>query len=405
MGKRSSKKGASSKMKKYSAACRYMLSVTCDDEDDYIPSGDIMHTTMVPVQVKTLKIQAGVQVSRQEELKRHLQLWKCFGRLFLFDLNIVSKLGEFESFSDHTEETRSGSTTTHANYSLPEYESFHFDNPSLPRPPPEPSDVCLDILYNDESFEPGEGENIVVSNVEEDDSFTFTIRTFLPFLTYPGVSPLSCSTGSEDLIFDPGIITFRLKPVVRINQKSQENRLKRARTDTRIRRVQKEAKDSKPKPEKSNPQSNLVKVVAPSHPDVPILIAGSSNQPSLRRMTSQARLVLNYVGLYRLHGDPVVDTRVEAGCDYLDICGEPEFMERMEAVYYDKAVEMGSLVILACGFNSFPAELGLMFNSMQWVSPVVPNRVEAYVQLESSKRIVGNFATYESAVLGLANAT
>ncbi|GJV01935.1 hypothetical protein Tco_1335504 [Tanacetum coccineum] len=38
-----------------------------------------------------------------------------------------NSLPEFESFSDHTEETRSGSTTTHANYSLPEYESFHFD--------------------------------------------------------------------------------------------------------------------------------------------------------------------------------------------------------------------------------------------------------------------------------------
>ncbi|GKA68684.1 zf-CCHC domain-containing protein, partial [Tanacetum coccineum] len=126
-----------------------------------------------------------------------------------------NSLPEFESFSDHTEETRSGSTTTHANYSLLEYESFHFDNLSLPRPPPEPPDICLDMLYNNESFEPGEGENIVVSNVEEDDSFTFTIRTFLPFLTYPGVSPLSSSTGSEDLIFDPGIITFHfLKPVV-----------------------------------------------------------------------------------------------------------------------------------------------------------------------------------------------
>ncbi|GJY98148.1 hypothetical protein Tco_0515058 [Tanacetum coccineum] len=96
---------------------------------------------------------------------------------------------------------------------LPEFESFHFD-PSLPRPLPEPPDVCLDMFYNDESFEPREGENIVVSNVEEDDSFTFTICTFLPFLTYPKDSPLSCSTGSEDLIFDPGIITFHfLKPL------------------------------------------------------------------------------------------------------------------------------------------------------------------------------------------------
>ncbi|GKB34676.1 hypothetical protein Tco_0879618 [Tanacetum coccineum] len=156
------------------------------------------------------------------------------------DTSLDNSLPVFETFSDHTEEARSGSTTTHANYSLPEYdsflfdiepdqeglisidnsndpllelpefESFHFD-PSFPRPPP---DVCLDMLYNDESFEPGEGENIIVSNVEEDDSFTFTIRTFLPFLTYLEVSPLSCSTGSEDLIFDPGIITFYfLKPL------------------------------------------------------------------------------------------------------------------------------------------------------------------------------------------------
>nr|GEX83845.1 hypothetical protein [Tanacetum cinerariifolium] len=33
---------------------------------------------------------------------------------------------EFETFCDHTEETRSGNTTTHANYSIPEYDSFHF---------------------------------------------------------------------------------------------------------------------------------------------------------------------------------------------------------------------------------------------------------------------------------------
>ncbi|GKE45681.1 hypothetical protein Tco_1472965 [Tanacetum coccineum] len=45
-----------------------------------------------------------------------------------------------------------------------------------------------------------------------------------------------------------------------IYRKSQENSQKRASTDTRIRRVQKEAKESKPKPEKSNPQSSPVTV-------------------------------------------------------------------------------------------------------------------------------------------------
>ncbi|GKB47868.1 hypothetical protein Tco_0898621 [Tanacetum coccineum] len=45
-----------------------------------------------------------------------------------------------------------------------------------------------------------------------------------------------------------------------ISQKSQENSKKQASTDTRIRRVQKEAKESKPKPEKSSlsqTQSNI----------------------------------------------------------------------------------------------------------------------------------------------------
>ncbi|GJZ72729.1 hypothetical protein Tco_0636875 [Tanacetum coccineum] len=86
--------------------------------------------------------------------------------------HLDNSLPEFETFSDHTEETRSGSTTTHANYSLPE-----------------------------------EGDNVVFLNDEEDDSFTFTVRTFLPFVTYLEVSPLSCSIRSEDTIFDPDIFT------------------------------------------------------------------------------------------------------------------------------------------------------------------------------------------------------
>ncbi|GJV22829.1 hypothetical protein Tco_1375524 [Tanacetum coccineum] len=175
--------------------------------------------------------------------------------------HLDNSLPEFETFSDHTEETRSGSTTTHANNSLPEYdsflfevepnqggltsivisdnsndpllelpefESFHFDlDPSFPRPPPEPPDVEIsliietdahvindfDELNEDECFDLGEDE----INVEDDDSFIFVIRTFLPFLTYPMDSPFLCSVKNEDTIFDPGIFIFHfsyLEPVV-----------------------------------------------------------------------------------------------------------------------------------------------------------------------------------------------
>lgn len=145
-----------------------------------------------------------------------------------------------------------------------------------------------------------------------------------------------------------------------------------------------------------------------SHPNpplrIPVLTFNTSDPQSLLSLCQQTKLVLNCVGPFRLYGEPVVAACVETGCDYLDICGEPEFMERMEAKYGEKAAEKGSLIISACGFDSVPAELGLMFNSRQWVEPAVPNRVEAYLSLESEKRIAGNFGTYESAVLGVANA-
>lgn len=138
-------------------------------------------------------------------------------------------------------------------------------------------------------------------------------------------------------------------------------------------------------------------------PEIPILTADTTDPSSLRDLASQTKIILNCVGPFRLYGEPVVQACADSGCDYLDISGEPEFMERMEVNYHDKAVENGSLVVSACGFDSIPAELGLMFNSRQWLPPAVPNWVEAYLSLESDKRIVGNLGTYESAVLGVAN--
>ncbi|GJT19372.1 hypothetical protein Tco_0878078 [Tanacetum coccineum] len=103
---------------------------------------------------------------------------------------------------------------------LPENKSSnldHFNDPSFPRPPPELPDVEIsliietnapvinnfDELNEDECFDPGGNE----IDVEDDDSFTFVIWTFLPYLTYPEVSPLLSSTKNEDTIFDPDIST------------------------------------------------------------------------------------------------------------------------------------------------------------------------------------------------------
>ncbi|GJT73891.1 hypothetical protein Tco_1033177 [Tanacetum coccineum] len=91
---------------------------------------------------------------------------------------------------------------------IPEYERLTFDmEPNVP--------VLnnVDELNEDEYFDPGGGE----INVEVDDSFTFEIQIFLPYLTYPEVSPLLSSTKNEDTIFNPGIFAFHFsfqEPVI-----------------------------------------------------------------------------------------------------------------------------------------------------------------------------------------------
>ncbi|GJV07116.1 hypothetical protein Tco_1344772 [Tanacetum coccineum] len=81
---------------------------------------------------------------------------------------------------------------------LPEYESFTFDNE------PVMAEVkVFDEINTSELSYPGIGENVVLN--EEEDTFTFTTRSFLPFVTYPEVLPTSYSTRSEDKVFKPGI--------------------------------------------------------------------------------------------------------------------------------------------------------------------------------------------------------
>ncbi|GKF01770.1 hypothetical protein Tco_0028693, partial [Tanacetum coccineum] len=82
---------------------------------------------------------------------------------------------------------------------IPEYERLTFD---MKRDVPM---INNDFdSEGDECFDPGGGE----INVEVDDSFTFVIRTFLPYLTYPEVSPLLSSTENEDTILTPVLSLF-----------------------------------------------------------------------------------------------------------------------------------------------------------------------------------------------------
>jgi len=95
-----------------------------------------------------------------------------------------------------------------------------------------------------------------------------------------------------------------------------------------------------------------------------IIVADVDSHDSLVAMAQQARLVVNVSGPFRFLGEGVVRACVEAGTDYVDICGEPEFMERMLLKYQDAAVAQGVIVCHACAFDSIPADLGIMHSAL-----------------------------------------
>ncbi|GJZ81275.1 hypothetical protein Tco_0646269 [Tanacetum coccineum] len=109
---------------------------------------------------------------------------------------------ELETFKFDIEEKNSGSTTIHADISLPDLECFYFKNE------PDPGD--LTSIINPEIRE-NVSSTTYVNLPSEDDQyllFSYVVWIFLSFLTYPVVPPYLLSSGNEDTIFDPGISIY-----------------------------------------------------------------------------------------------------------------------------------------------------------------------------------------------------
>uniref|UniRef100_A0A158Q789 Sacchrp_dh_NADP domain-containing protein n=1 Tax=Elaeophora elaphi TaxID=1147741 RepID=A0A158Q789_9BILA len=136
--------------------------------------------------------------------------------------------------------------------------------------------------------------------------------------------------------------------------------------------------------------------------DVPIIIANNSDESTLVVMAKQAKVIVNVVGPYRLYGEAVVKAAVENGASYVDISGEPAFLETMQMKYNDIAQKNGLYVVGACGWDSIPCDLGVKFLKEKFNGQL--NHVETFVQMNSGPAGYSiNAGTYRTLVLGLAN--
>lgn len=124
---------------------------------------------------------------------------------------------------------------------------------------------------------------------------------------------------------------------------------------------------------------------------LPLERADVADAASLRELASRARVVATTVGPYLKYGEGLVAACAEAGTDYVDLTGEPEFVDSMYVRHDARARETGARLVHACGFDSIPHDLGAYFTVRQ-LPEGVPLRVDGFVWTNATLS-GGTFAT------------
>jgi short subunit dehydrogenase-like uncharacterized protein len=98
--------------------------------------------------------------------------------------------------------------------------------------------------------------------------------------------------------------------------------------------------------------------IDPALAELELLEADSHDRASLDAVVRRAKVVITTVGPYLEHGEPLVAACAAAGTDYVDLTGEPEFVDRMYVAHHAAAEASGARIVHACGFDSVPHDLG-----------------------------------------------
>jgi short subunit dehydrogenase-like uncharacterized protein len=116
---------------------------------------------------------------------------------------------------------------------------------------------------------------------------------------------------------------------------------------------------------------------------VDLLTADVGDAAAIRRVAESARVVISTVGPYINYGEPMVAACAAAGTDYVDLTGEPEFVDLMWLRYHQEAQRTGARLVHSCGFDSIPYDLGALY-TVQQLPEGAPIRLEGFVRTGAS---------------------
>jgi short subunit dehydrogenase-like uncharacterized protein len=147
-------------------------------------------------------------------------------------------------------------------------------------------------------------------------------------------------------------------------------------------------------------RSSLEALCGESGVPVPgLLVADAADPAALKGVAEAAKVVVTTVGPYALYGEPLVAACAAAGTDYIDLTGEPEFVDRMWLGYHEQALESGARLVHCCGFDSIPHDLGAYFTVKQ-LPEGVPLTINGYVRMGAEF----SGGTFASAINGFGRA-
>ncbi len=92
----------------------------------------------------------------------------------------------------------------------------------------------------------------------------------------------------------------------------------------------------------------------------PLLLADSQNRSTMTKLARAAVAVASTAGPFARYSLPLVEACAHEGTHYADINGEVPFMRRAIDRCDDVARDSGARIVLACGFDSLPSDLGVL---------------------------------------------
>jgi len=118
--------------------------------------------------------------------------------------------------------------------------------------------------------------------------------------------------------------------------------------------------------------------IDPALAELELIQADATDPASLRAVAQSTQVVASTVGPFIRYGEPLVAACAAAGTDYVDITGEPEFVDLMYVRHHAQARRTGARLVHACGFDSVPHDLGVLF-AVGHLPEGEPLTVEGYV--------------------------